>query len=262
MIEHEIWQTAENDASNLPISLQQSIQTWIDLNPGWNHNYVDGKGRAEAVKNFDQDLWFIYQQFDKLEPRMKIYQTDLWRYITIYQNGGVYVDTDTICLMPLDSLAITYIGNPDDIIMLPADYINLSYRRIYADYTCSMCQEAYNEIQKDMTDILYCNSAEFAAPKNSKALGAVIDEVKRRFEIVSNFHQNNFDQPEHADQDYNIFPFIVDPAVYSSVLSKLDQTKVIKTFIQSQHINELKTVFRPYKMFSGSLQTYTQRVDN
>ncbi|WP_204356592.1 glycosyltransferase family 32 protein [Arcticibacterium luteifluviistationis] len=64
------------------------------------------------IKFFNQysvDKWFIntgYNQFYKtLTNRGEI--SDFFRYCYLYENGGVYVDTDTFCNQPLDNW-ITY----------------------------------------------------------------------------------------------------------------------------------------------------------
>lgn len=262
MIERQIWQTAEDDASKLPNSLKMAMNSWIDLNPGWKHNYVDASQRAAMVKELDNDLWFIYQQFDKLEPRMKIYQADIWRYLTVYTYGGVYVDLDTICLLPLDALQSIYMDDFSDKIFIPLDYSNLNYNRMHAEYMCSMCQLAYDEISSTMSEETFYNNAEFAAKKGSVVLAAVLDEIKNRLEVVRKHHSNDFSQSEHADHNYNIFPFIVDAATYGSALSKFDHNSVIKCFVNSQHINELKVKFQDYDIFSGQPSRYYGRIGN
>ena len=91
-----IWQTHEWEYEDLPINFKRSMQTWKNLNPDWEHKYHSAIDRANAVKDFDRELYQYYMFSDKVT------QSDIWRYVVTYQYGGFYVDMDSYCISPLD----------------------------------------------------------------------------------------------------------------------------------------------------------------
>ena len=73
-----------------------------------------------------------------------VMKADLWRYCIIYENGGIYADTDTICLLK------------------PELFINESLLTIVPENNVHLCQWV------------------FSAPKHSSILKSIIDlSVKR-----------------------------------------------------------------------------------
>lgn len=91
-----IWQTHEWDYSDLPVNFKRSSMTWKNLNPTWEYRYVTGAERAEHVRAYSEELYLFYSFTDKVT------QADLWRYIVLLKNGGVYADMDSVCSAPLD----------------------------------------------------------------------------------------------------------------------------------------------------------------
>ena len=73
------------------------VNSFKDKNPDWKIKYFSQD---------DVDQWFfnsIYNDaYTKLKERGE--KTDFFRYCYLYENGGVYVDADTYCNQPLDSL--------------------------------------------------------------------------------------------------------------------------------------------------------------
>jgi mannosyltransferase OCH1-like enzyme len=92
MIPKIIWQTHELPYEKLPNFQKDIIDTWICLNPNWKHNYVDAEERSRQVKEYDSFLHDCYLLLGK------VHQADIWRIVTIYKNGGIYADMDSICI--------------------------------------------------------------------------------------------------------------------------------------------------------------------
>lgn len=90
-----IWQTHNYLKKDLPEHYKQASQTWINLNPGWEHRYVDHIERLDTIKKYPK----ILNAYHGLDPRT---QADIWRYIITYEHGGVYSDMDSVCIKPLD----------------------------------------------------------------------------------------------------------------------------------------------------------------
>jgi mannosyltransferase OCH1-like enzyme len=87
-----IWQTHELPYEQLPNFQKDIINTWICLNPDWEHRYVDAKERSAQVREYDKFLHNCYLLLGE------VHQADIWRLVTIYKNGGIYADMDSICI--------------------------------------------------------------------------------------------------------------------------------------------------------------------
>jgi hypothetical protein len=91
-----IWQTHEWDYEDLPDNFKKSSMTWRNLNPTWDYRYVNAEERAKQVEAFSPELYKYYPYMSKVA------QADIWRYLTVYENGGFYADMDSACSSPLD----------------------------------------------------------------------------------------------------------------------------------------------------------------
>ena len=90
-----IWQTHNQPLNSLLNHLRQTSKTWVNLNPSWEHRYMDSLERDEVVKKYPK----IYDRYMLLDP---VAQSDIWRYLVTYEFGGVYADMDSVCIKPLD----------------------------------------------------------------------------------------------------------------------------------------------------------------
>jgi hypothetical protein len=101
-----IWQTHNYKKEWLPRNFWYASNTWKNLNPGWEYNYVNQVEREDIVKQYPE----IYE-FYRYEP--PVTQSDIWRLLITYEYGGCYADMDSICVMPLDYLIDTVGGDPE-----------------------------------------------------------------------------------------------------------------------------------------------------
>ena len=90
-----IWQTHNHKEEWLPDHLKQIKATWVNLNPGWEYRYMDQVQRDEKVRNYPE----IYEVY---KYQLPIAQSDIWRYIVTYEEGGCYADMDSVCTKPLE----------------------------------------------------------------------------------------------------------------------------------------------------------------
>ncbi len=91
---HQIWL-----GSPLPDGLRQYTRTWQELHPGWKYIlWTEENARHLTLQN--QDL------YDKATNWAV--KSDILRYELLSKFGGLYVDTDFECLMPLDDLMHRY----------------------------------------------------------------------------------------------------------------------------------------------------------
>lgn len=140
MIPKIIFQTHEYKYEELPYWFKQTSMSWRNLNLGWGYIYHDFAQRSKYVKDNSPELYKIYKDV------MKPYQADIWRYLIIKNEGGVYADMDSFCTTPL-----SYILKD-----LPKHIDLVSTRTEKRDHT---------------------NNANFAAVKNSKILKECIEQI-------------------------------------------------------------------------------------
>lgn len=101
-----IWQTHDYKKEWRPEYMCQIAQTWISLNPGWEYRYVDQVERSETVKRYPE----IYKIYKYMSP---VVQSDIWRFIITYEEGGCYNDMDSVCYKPLDYMLQGIQGDPE-----------------------------------------------------------------------------------------------------------------------------------------------------
>jgi mannosyltransferase OCH1-like enzyme len=142
-----IWQTHEWEYDDLPINFKKASMTWQNLNPTWEYRYSSASKRAEQVEAFSSELYKFYPFMDKVT------QADVWRYVIVYQNGGVYSDMDAMCITSLDSV----------IKDIPKE-IDIFGPKVNDDNTI------YN--------------ANFGAVKNSICLEKVLDSILKRYKEI------------------------------------------------------------------------------
>ena len=140
MIPKTIFQTHEYKYEELPEWFKQTSMSWRNLNPGWEYVYHNEKQRAAYVKSESPELYKIYKDIKK--P----HQADIWRYLIIRNEGGVYADMDSFCTTPMD-------------------YV-LEGLPYHIDIVCTRTEKRN-----------HTNNSNFAAVKNSKILNQCIEKI-------------------------------------------------------------------------------------
>ena len=75
--------------------------SWLEKNPDWDYKlYFDDSADAYVRKHFKHvpmivDAW---SQFP-----WPVLRSDLFRLLVVYREGGLYIDTDTRCIRPIDT---------------------------------------------------------------------------------------------------------------------------------------------------------------
>jgi mannosyltransferase OCH1-like enzyme len=96
-------------------NLYEGVKSFIDLNPEYRYEFYDDERMFEYVVNYDcKNFSFTNEELIKAFNAIAVPagKADLWRYLIIYERGGVYVDIDTKCVKPLN----TFINLNDDIV--------------------------------------------------------------------------------------------------------------------------------------------------
>jgi alpha 1,6-mannosyltransferase len=94
-ITHQLWQTSKSKDLGKRASLLHS--SWKQLNPGMIVTLVNDTEAADFVSSFyGPEVSQLYAAYP-----LGVMRADLWRYLVVYAQGGVYSDIDTQCLKPL-----------------------------------------------------------------------------------------------------------------------------------------------------------------
>jgi len=107
-----IWQTYEVDYDDLQNDYKMASLTWQNLNPDWDYRYINAKERREQVKKYDKDILKFYDKCNSIS------QSDIWRFIVLYQYGGVYSDMDSLCSMSIEHM-ISHFSISKEVVCVP-----------------------------------------------------------------------------------------------------------------------------------------------
>lgn len=90
------------------------VRTWR-ANSGWRHELHDDDDCLRLVRRHYPDALEAYQSLWPVE------KADLWRYMILHSAGGMYVDFDTSCRVPIDR----WLRGDDELVLgLMNDYVD------------------------------------------------------------------------------------------------------------------------------------------
>lgn len=72
-----------------------------EANPDWEYIYWSEKDRLDFI--YEYYGWRILKYYLSINPRYGAARADFFRYLCIYQCGGVYLDMKSSCVNPLNS---------------------------------------------------------------------------------------------------------------------------------------------------------------
>lgn len=100
-----------NYTKSLKPEVERSIKDMLSLNKKWVHYLYDDKDIEEFILHcYGEKIWSYYQRID---PFYGAARADFFRYLLMYERGGVYLDIKTTVKSDLDSLI-----RPDDEFLL------------------------------------------------------------------------------------------------------------------------------------------------
>jgi hypothetical protein len=95
-IPRKIWQTYRT--KDLPKPAAEARASWLELNPHYEYHFFDD---AEIERYVTDHCSADMQAFFQSLP-LGVMKADLWRYLVIADQGGVYTDIDSVCCLPID----------------------------------------------------------------------------------------------------------------------------------------------------------------
>ncbi|MBF8262938.1 MAG: initiation-specific alpha-1,6-mannosyltransferase-like [Parachlamydiales bacterium] len=97
LIPRNIWQTYRT--KTLPKPAFDAQQTWLSLNSDFSYFFTDDADIEEYIR---KEWPAEYLEFYHALP-IGAMKADLWRYLILTTNGGVYSDVDSICIQPIQN---------------------------------------------------------------------------------------------------------------------------------------------------------------
>ncbi|KAL8833034.1 MAG: hypothetical protein Q9176_008110 [Flavoplaca citrina] len=85
----------------IPEDVQRSIKSWTDKNPSHAHTVLDDQDGREFVRQHYSHDPYVMNTY--LELGESILRLDYLRYLVMAAHGGIYTDTDTTAVRPIDS---------------------------------------------------------------------------------------------------------------------------------------------------------------
>jgi mannosyltransferase OCH1-like enzyme len=113
LIPYKIHQTFKTN--HIPTDMYNAVLTWLNLNPAYDYHFYDDNDIVSYIDSFDCGDFSITNSDLKrayLSMNTGAGKADLFRYIVMYQSGGIYMDIDTKCLKSFDS----FIAKDDELV--------------------------------------------------------------------------------------------------------------------------------------------------
>jgi mannosyltransferase OCH1-like enzyme len=78
----------------------ENIKRLIDLNPGWRHEFYDDADIVKFIKsNYSGN---VLRYFHQINPKYGPARADFFRYLLMFERGGVYLDIKSTITKPLE----------------------------------------------------------------------------------------------------------------------------------------------------------------
>lgn len=81
--------------------VKKVIKKNLDMNPTWKYRFYDNQTIDKYIKEHESE--YVYNAYKKINPKYGAVISDLFRYIVIYHEGGVYMDIKSKTNIPLDN---------------------------------------------------------------------------------------------------------------------------------------------------------------
>jgi len=104
-----IYQSFSTREEELPSGLKKAANTWRNQNPEFDYKYFNDSAMFEyVITHFgERELEAL-----KIAPS-GAHRADLWRYLVIGREGGIYADIDTLCEQPIRN----WLGNEKGVLI-------------------------------------------------------------------------------------------------------------------------------------------------
>ena len=91
---------------DLPLAITRNIARIRNLNPGWDYHFYDDAARAEYIRaEYGEEVLNYYLRINREYGAAR---ADLFRYLVLYKQGGVYMDVKSGASRPFDEVLRPY----------------------------------------------------------------------------------------------------------------------------------------------------------
>jgi inositol phosphorylceramide mannosyltransferase catalytic subunit len=91
---HQTWKT-----NHLPPLFVRCRRSWLRHHPSWSYRFYTDQDCHRFVLTRCPEFYALYRSLAR-----PVQRADLFRYLVIYLEGGLYADMDMYCFKPLDPL--------------------------------------------------------------------------------------------------------------------------------------------------------------
>lgn len=96
---------------SLPSEIINSIDKLKTVNPDWDYRFYDDEAILDFIKvNYGDEM---LNRIKKINPKYSVVMADLFRYLVIYKEGGLYLDIKSTVTRPLNQII-----KPDDVFLI------------------------------------------------------------------------------------------------------------------------------------------------
>ena len=95
------------DKKNIDPKFQKNIDYIRKLNPEWKYTLMDDVDIIEYIRDYYEPE--ILESYLRINPKYGAARADLFRYLLMYREGGVYLDIKSAATIPLSRMIL-----PDD----------------------------------------------------------------------------------------------------------------------------------------------------
>lgn len=89
-------------SKDLPLDILNIVEDLRLKNPDWEYRfYDDEKCSLYVLEHYGEE---IYDLYNSINPSYGAARADLFRYLVMYKEGGVYLDIKSSCIIPLSDL--------------------------------------------------------------------------------------------------------------------------------------------------------------
>lgn len=94
---HQCWVNATPDTER-----QNNVNSLRNINKGWTHTLWDESNIPAYIKA--EYGWLLAKAYDRINPVYGAARADLFRYLVMYDRGGVYLDIKSLYTKKLETL--------------------------------------------------------------------------------------------------------------------------------------------------------------
>jgi hypothetical protein len=92
--------------ADLPAPIARNIEHIRALNPGWTYRFYDDRGRADYIAAEYGDE--VLDRYLRINKEYGAARADLFRYLALYRQGGIYMDVKSGVSRPFDEVLKPY----------------------------------------------------------------------------------------------------------------------------------------------------------